>query len=97
MYFQLITPLLLSTLALAIPHSDYPKPGDSLTWDVYLSPALPVISPGQNYSFSQTAITLISGRRTAILIDSPPTYNSTTLLANWIDEKLGKKTLTHSE
>ncbi|KAG4436157.1 hypothetical protein IFR05_008361 [Cadophora sp. M221] len=94
MHFQPLTTLLLSSLALAIPHSIPQEPLQPLTWDVYLSPALPVAS-SQNYSFSQTAITLISGLKTAILIDSPPTYNSSSLLANWLDQKLGSRTLTH--
>ncbi|KAH9216893.1 beta-lactamase-like protein [Leptodontidium sp. 2 PMI_412] len=94
MHFHPLTTLFLSSLALAIPHSNPLKPLQPLTWDVYLSPALPVAST-QNYSFSQTAITPISGLKTAILIDSPPTYNSATLLANWLDSKLGSRTLMH--
>ncbi|KAH6724170.1 beta-lactamase-like protein [Leptodontidium sp. MPI-SDFR-AT-0119] len=94
MHFHPLATLFLSSLALAIPHSNPLKPLQPLTWDVYLSPALPVAST-QNYSFSQTAITLISGLKTAILIDSPPTHNSSTLLANWLDSKLGSRTLTH--
>ncbi|KAL2075611.1 hypothetical protein VTL71DRAFT_554 [Oculimacula yallundae] len=98
MHFQPLTTLFFSSLALAIPHSNINshEPLQALTWDVYLSPALPVVTiPSQNYSFSQTAITLISGEKTAILVDCPPTYNSTTLLIKWLDQKLGTKTLTH--
>ncbi|KAH7342747.1 beta-lactamase-like protein [Rhexocercosporidium sp. MPI-PUGE-AT-0058] len=62
----------------------------------YLPPALPIVNTlGQNYNFSQTAITLINVQKTSILIDTPPTYNSSTLLANWLDVKLGPKPLTH--
>lgn len=95
MRFAHFTPLLIP-LALAIPHSSQPKPSPPLSWDVYLSPALPVVTtPQQNHTFSQTAITLISGQHTAILVDCPPTYNSTSLLADWLDTKLGKLKLTH--
>ncbi|XMA15445.1 hypothetical protein WAI453_008236 [Rhynchosporium graminicola] len=97
MHLRILTVFFLSPFALAIPYSNLnsQKPLQELTWDVYLSPALPVVTiPGQNYSFSQTAITLISGQNTAVLIDCPPTYTSTGLLINWLDQKLGSKTLT---
>ena len=91
MHFTHFSPLLIS-LAIAIPNT--PKPLPDLTWDVYLSPAIPVVtSPGQNYTFSQTAITLISGLHTAILVDCPPTYATTNRLADWLDTKLAGKKL----
>jgi hypothetical protein len=92
MHFAHYSPFLIS-LAIAIPNTLKPLP--PLTWEVYLSPAIPVVTtPGQNYTFSQTAITLISGRDTAILVDCPPTYASTNRLADWLDTKLAGKKLT---
>ncbi|KAF2000820.1 Metallo-hydrolase/oxidoreductase [Amniculicola lignicola CBS 123094] len=96
MYISHFIPLLAS-LALAAPYPEHStKPLPALTWDVYLSPAIPVITtPDQNYSFSQAAITLLSGQHSAILIDCPPTYKTTELLGNWIESKLQGKKLTH--
>lgn len=94
MHFEHLLPLFIS-LAIGTPTT--PKPLPPLSWDVYLSPAIPVVTtPGRNYTFSQTAITLISGQHTAILVDCPPTYNSTNRLADWLDTKLaGKKLISN--
>ena len=87
---------LLIPLALAVPNPKPANPASSLTWDVYISPALPVVTtPNRNYTFSQTAITLISGQHTAILVDCPPTFATATSLADWLDKKLNGKKLTH--
>jgi glyoxylase-like metal-dependent hydrolase (beta-lactamase superfamily II) len=71
-----------------------PTPLSPLNWDVYLAPAIPVYSPGNNFTWSQTAFTLIHGASTAVLVDAPITASSTNALADWIDRTIPGKKLT---
>lgn len=81
---------------LLLPHiaSTSPTPSSPLHWDVYLAPAVHVNTTTGNYSFSQTAFTLIHGASSAILIDAPTTIASSHLLADWISRTIPDKTLT---
>lgn len=93
MHFQLPKPLSLVLLLLQTASTSQ-TPSSPLNWDVYLAPAVHVNTTTGNYSFSQTAFTLIHGASTAILVDAPTTIASTNLLADWIERTIPGKKLT---
>ncbi len=90
-----LTYSLLSCLFHLVTSSVALSPLAPLNWDVYLAPAFPVYDPPNNFTWSQTAFTLIHGDSSAILVDAPLTTNITNLLAYWIERTIPNKTLTH--
>ncbi len=61
----------------------------SLKWDVFLAPSIPAITsdlpPGQKQRpWPPISSTLISGKRDAVLVDTPITVEQARALANWI-------------
>ena len=73
----------------------YSSSHQSLKWDVYLVPPVPTAPLSSNLSFSPTAITLLQGVHSAILIDAPSTINASEALADWIETIIPGKKLTH--
>jgi glyoxylase-like metal-dependent hydrolase (beta-lactamase superfamily II) len=62
---------------------------DSLTWDVFLAPSIPAITtdlpPGEKQRpWPPISSTLISGKRDAVLVDTPITVEQARALTNWI-------------
>ena len=70
-------------------------PPHRLKWDVYLVPEEFREFNNQNLSISRTAYTLIHGAHSAVLVDVPPTINSSHRLADWIEATIPGKKLTH--
>jgi glyoxylase-like metal-dependent hydrolase (beta-lactamase superfamily II) len=61
----------------------------SLSWDVFLAPAIPAITsdlpPGEKERpWPPISSTLIAGERDAVLVDTPITVEQARALANWI-------------
>jgi hypothetical protein len=62
---------------------------DSLRWDVFLAPSIPAITtdlpPGEKQRpWPPISSTLISGKRDAVLVDTPITVEQARALTNWI-------------
>jgi len=60
-----------------------------LSWDVFLTPSIPVITsdlpPGEKQRvWPPISSTLISGERDAVLVDTPTTVEQARALANWV-------------
>jgi glyoxylase-like metal-dependent hydrolase (beta-lactamase superfamily II) len=90
--------ILTTVLILAIQQVSalqHPRPPPSLSWDVYLQPQIPVSSDSANLSFSPTAFTLIQGPTSAVLVDTPFTYSTTSTFIDWLSEKLSGKKLEY--
>ena len=92
MHFTFLLTLVWLPFAFSSPPS---SSHNSLKWDVYLVPALPTAPLSANLTFSPTAITLIHGVHSAILIDAPATVVETEALADWIESTIPGKRLTH--
>lgn len=63
-----------------------------LSWDVFVTPGLPIVTrdrpPGVSQSYFQaTAATLISGAHDAVLVDAFMTVNQASALADWVATK----------
>jgi glyoxylase-like metal-dependent hydrolase (beta-lactamase superfamily II) len=61
----------------------------SLRWDVFLAPSIPAITsdlpPGEKQRpWPPISLTLISGERDAVLVDTPITIEQARALANWV-------------
>ncbi|KUJ22161.1 Metallo-hydrolase/oxidoreductase [Mollisia scopiformis] len=92
-------PTLLTLLAIPLALSSPLDPRDpqtqpTLKWTTYLQPALPVYDPPNNYSFSPTTLTLISGSTEAILIDTPLSNVSALTVSSWLTSQLSPNNLT---
>jgi len=93
---MLYTPLLsLLGATFALGSLSHQNPPSQLQWDVYLAPTTPVNDTVPNLSFSPTAFTLIHGSHSAILVDAPITIDATNKLADWIEQTIPGKKLTH--
>jgi hypothetical protein len=61
----------------------------TLTWDIFVAPAAPIVSddlaPGQSRrTWSPISATLISGERDAVLVDPLLTFKQAHDLADWV-------------
>lgn len=61
----------------------------TLTWDIFVAPAIPIVShdlpPGENQrTWSPISATLISGERNAVLVDPLMTFEQGRVLADWV-------------
>src|ERR1700752_3582357 len=61
----------------------------SLTWDLFLAPSIPAITtdvaPGEKERpWPPISSTLISGKRDAVLVDTPITVEQARALADWV-------------
>ncbi|KAF8852284.1 Metallo-hydrolase/oxidoreductase [Acephala macrosclerotiorum] len=82
-----------STISLSLtPRSPETQP--SLTWTTYLNPPYAVYDPPNNYTFSPTTFTLISGPENAILIDTPLSINDSEKVVSWIKSELAPNNVT---
>ncbi|CZR57332.1 related to Zn-dependent hydrolases, including glyoxylases [Phialocephala subalpina] len=89
----LISPILSASLNSDIaPRSPESQP--SLTWTTYLNPPYAVYDPPNNYTFSPTTYTLISGPENAILIDTPLSVNDSEKVVTWIEKELAPNNVT---
>jgi glyoxylase-like metal-dependent hydrolase (beta-lactamase superfamily II) len=71
---------------------------ENLTYDVFIADPIPqnvteLVPNGERRAFSPLSITLISGRRDAVLVDPPLTIAQTAEVGDWV-ESTGKN-LTH--
>jgi len=92
MQLDILFHLLFLPLAMSTRDHSHQK---SLNWDVYLVPPVPTAPLSSNLSFSPTAITLLHGAHSAILIDAPSTVVESEKLADWIEKTIPGKKLTH--
>jgi glyoxylase-like metal-dependent hydrolase (beta-lactamase superfamily II) len=65
------------------------KKNTSLKWDVFITPGIPVVTstpaPNTKETFwNPTSSTLIYGKRDAVLVDVPTTWQQTVTLACWV-------------
>lgn len=68
----------------------------SLQADVYVAPSVPAnSSAGGTVPWSPISSTLIRGQSSAVLVDTPITIAQTTALADWIEDLIPHKNLTH--
>jgi glyoxylase-like metal-dependent hydrolase (beta-lactamase superfamily II) len=68
----------------------------SLQADVYVAPSVPAkSSAGGTVPWSPISCTLIRGKNSAVLVDTPITIAQTTALAGWIEDLIPHKNLTH--
>lgn len=65
--------------------------------DVYVAPSVLAnsVASGTTVAWSPISCTLIRGKISAVLVDTPITIKQTTDLADWIDELIPHKNLTH--
>lgn len=99
MFFKTTFPFLLPLLAMSstlasahTPRSPETQPG--LTWTTYLNPPYAVHDPPNNFTFSPTTYTLISGPENAILIDTPLSINDSEKVVSWIKSELAPNNIT---
>src|SRR5215813_7630856 len=64
-----------------------------LNWDVFITPGIPIATstpaPNTKETFwNPTSSTLIYGKRDAVLVDVPTTYQKAVTLAWWVRKKL---------
>ncbi len=69
-----------------------------LKWDVFVSPGIPIVTndlpPGLKEAFwSPTSSTLICGKRDAVLVDVPTTWQQGETLGLWVKDS-GKNLTT---
>ncbi|HLN03618.1 MAG TPA: hypothetical protein VK335_30300 [Bryobacteraceae bacterium] len=71
------------------------KEGHVLTWEVFVTPGIPIVTPDRPAAIKQTyfqamAATLIYGVRDAVLVDAFMTVKQSTALAEWVAVKRQK-------
>src|SRR5260370_2191282 len=73
----------------------------SLKWDVFLAPSIPAITsdlpPGEKQRpWPPISSTLVSGKRDAVLVDTPITVEQARALANWVAARGKNLTTIHA-
>ena len=72
-----------------MPTNEANRKDTSLKWDVFITPGIPVVTstpaPNTKETFwNPTSSTLIYGKRDAVLVDVPTTWQETVTLALWV-------------